>query len=244
MGTLMTVELTFTEKMLATSPADPATYEQYIIKKAEEKGIEVDKKDEIKTLKNKSKEEEEEEQEEEEIPEERTMIFHKEEDGSPFIYSYMIKGHQKTACEALRKIAGTESEKVKSYTKAIDTRIFVNSSNIEPMPVQYRSIFPMHIPLFLPAGGVIGERKTESRRMDFFARPMRGQTMRGPRITILKSETAPIGTKIGFVIKTLDDKLRDAIEEWLEYGAEYGLGAWRNAGWGKFEYKILEEIKE
>jgi uncharacterized protein (UPF0248 family) len=232
MATIMTVELTFTEKMLATSPADPATYEKYIIGKATEKGIEVDKKDEIKTLKNKS--EEEGEVEEEAISEERTMIFHREDDGKPFIYSYMIKGHHKTACEALRKVSGTESEKIKSYTKAIDLRIFVNSSNVSPMPAPHRSIFPMHIPLVLPKDGI----------MEFLARPMKGQTMRGPRITILKSETVPIGTKIGFVIKTIDDKLRDAIEEWLEYGAEYGLGAWRNAGWGKFSYKILDETKE
>jgi hypothetical protein len=233
MATLLVVELTFIEKMLATSPTDPATYEQYIIGKAEEKGIKVDKKDELKTLKNKSQEEEE-EQEEEKIPEERTMVFHREDDGKPFIYSYMIKGHYKTACEALRKVSGTESEKIKSYTKAIDIRIFINSSNVAPMPAPYRSIFPMHIPLILPKNGIV----------EFLARPMKGQTMRGPRITILKSEFVPIGTKIGFVIKTLDDKLRDAIEEWLEYGAEYGLGAWRNAGFGKFEYKILDEITE
>ncbi len=57
-------------------------------------------------------------------------IFHKSEDGKPFVYDYQVNGMFKDACGMLRKVKGSESSKIKAYKKEIDSLIFVKERKI------------------------------------------------------------------------------------------------------------------
>ena len=142
-----------------------------------------------------------------------TTVFHRTADGKPFLFDYQIKGFLKEACGALRRCEGTVSEGITAYKERIDKLIFV---------------FPRRIPLELPEDG----------RIIFKARPLRAQTPKGERVTLVRSEEAPPGTRLSFELHALDDRLFEAIEEWLTYGNLNGLGQWRNASHGRFTYAL------
>jgi len=101
---------------------------------------------------------------------------------------------------------------MKAHKKVIDGLVFV---------------FPRKIPLKL-SGALV-----------WMERPLRGQTAKGERIALARSETAPIGTKIEIEILLLDSKLKVAVEKWLDYGALRGIGQWRNASWGRFTWEYI-----
>lgn len=139
--------------------------------------------------------------------------FHRDEGGQPFIYDYMLKGFFKDACSMNRRIEGSESSKVKAFKKIIDGLVFIRERRI---PLQL--------------AGELGELQ----------RPLRAETAQGERVALACSEMAPAGTKITFTVDVLDDKAvsRSLLEEWLAYGRYRGLGQWRNARYGSFEYTI------
>lgn len=139
--------------------------------------------------------------------------FHRDEEGRAFIYDYMLKGFCKDACSMNRRIEGSESSKVKAFKKIIDGLVFIRERRI---PLQL--------------AGELGELQ----------RPLRAETAQGERVALACSEMAPAGTKITFTVDVLDDKAvpRSLLEEWLAYGRYRGLGQWRNARYGSFEYTI------
>lgn len=148
---------------------------------------------------------------------ESMTIFHRMEDGeTPMIWDYQIKGMFKDACGSLRRVPGSLSSSVKAYKSVIDAVIFVK---------------PRKIPLILPEGAKVG----------VFERPLRAETMQGPRVALAKSETVPAGTTLEFTVKLLVPSLKKLVEEWLEYGALRGLGQFRNGGFGVYTW---EEIKD
>jgi len=136
-------------------------------------------------------------------------------DGKPILYDYVIKGFFKDACGMLRRVKGSESSKLRAYKKEIDGLVF-------PTPRQ--------IPLILADGAELG----------ILERPLRAQTAQGERIALARSDTCPPGTTITFTLDVLgggiDGKL---LTEWFDYGAKRGLGQWRNAGYGRFEWEEL-----
>ena len=142
-----------------------------------------------------------------------TTIFHRNTDDQPVIYDYQIKGFFKDACGMLRRVVGTRSKALKAYKKEIDGLVFVT---------------PRRALLVLPEGGV----------MDFNTRPLRAQTAQGERVSLARSEQAPIGTTVEFEVSCLRDGLLPLVEEWLDYGKLRGLGQWRNASYGRFTYTI------
>jgi hypothetical protein len=73
---------------------------------------------------------------------------------------------------------------------------------------------------------------------------LRAQTAQGERIALAHSETAPAGTIIEFEVKWYDLKgekgnIAECLDEWLEYGALRGFGAWRNSGKGRFRVEVV-----
>lgn len=148
-----------------------------------------------------------------EMLEKSTTCFAKN-NGHPIIYSYMIKGFLKAACYACKQIEDSESEDFTAHRKKIDTLVFVT---------------PKEIVAEIPKG----------LNMGYCVRPLRAETGQGPRVTLARSETLPIGTKFKFTINCLSDKLDKYIQEWLEYGQHNALGQWRNSGKGTFTFKIL-----
>lgn len=164
-----------------------------------------------------------------EAVEEKSMtVFARNDEGQPILWNYQVKGFFKEACAMLQRMKGekcaVESCNMKAYKKTID-------GAIEPMFT--RGTYDRKIPLILPAG-------TEIENLQ---RPLRGQTAQGERIALASSEMLPAGTTAEFWIECAD-KYEKAVLEWLKYGIKHGMNQWRNAGYGRFTFEVLETITE
>lgn len=148
--------------------------------------------------------------------EKSSTIFSRNGDDEPILWDYQIKGFFKDACSMLRRaIPATKwPTALTAYKKVIDGNIFVK---------------PRKITLNL------------SGDLTFTERPLRGQTPKGERISLARSETAPIGTTIEFEIILLNPKLEKYMVNWLDYGALRGLGQWRNSGMGRFTWERIPD---
>ena len=132
-------------------------------------------------------------------------------DGTSILYDYVIKGFFKDACGMLRRSKKTRSSKILAYKKIIDGMVFPS---------------PRRIPINL------------SGKLEVLERPLRAQTAQGERITVTRSDCAPIGSTIEFDLLILGGVSKILLEEWLTYGQLRGLGQWRNGGYGSFAYEI------
>jgi hypothetical protein len=132
-------------------------------------------------------------------------------DGAPILYDYVIKGFFKDACSMLRRSKGSGSAKLTAFRKVIDGLVFIG---------------PRRIPIALTGP------------IEWLERPLRAQTAQGERIALARSEMAPVGSSIEFMVKVLGEVPQDLLEEWLTYGGLRGLGQWRNAGYGRFSYEL------
>ena len=142
---------------------------------------------------------------------EKTMtVFPKMDDGTPFFWDYQIRGFFKDAIGMLRRVKTNKCAKVTNYKKVVDGLIFVNERKI-----------PIH------CVGPLGDCQ----------RPLRADTMQGPRVALAHSESVPAGSTCEFTINLLDDSLEDAVRECLNYGKLRGLGQWRNSGKGRFKWE-------
>lgn len=190
------VTLKFTTDILGTVPLNKEIYVDYIASKVDAPPVAVTEADTI-------------------ILEEKGKTgFHRREDGTPFLYDYIIKGFFKDACGMLGRVEDSLSKKVRAYKKVIDGLVFVTERRIP----------------FVLAGD-IGELQ----------RPLRAQTAQGERIALAFSETIPAGSEITFGLDVLDDKSapEELLREWLDYGKYRGLGQWRNASYGRFTYELV-----
>lgn len=199
----MKIRITLTEEVLGSSPSNEELLAAYIASKAPTDDLTAQEVDNIKA----------------QAAEERTTIFPKTADGTPFIYDYQIKGMFKDSCKALATAGkagypgGKHCAALKAYKKAIDGLIFVS---------------PREIPYNL-----------HGLKMGFCERPLRAQTQMGERVSIAKSETVPAGSTIEFEVTCLDQKLEDVVRECFDYGTLRGLGQWRNSGKGRFTWEEL-----
>ena len=162
--------------------------------------------------------EEESEMHPDEELEKSSTIFARDGD-KLMLWDYQFKGFLKEACEQMISSETMTKEELKNYKltqylykRTIDKQIFV---------------MPRRIHLIMPEGA-----KTE-----FIERPLRGQTMRGERICLARSESVPAGTKVDIEILCLNTKLEKFIPQWLKYGALLGMGQWRSSGMGRFSFK-------
>lgn len=204
------VKLTFLEGILGTSSADPEIYTRFIGAKALDA---VSVEEEVEALGAES------------IVERGTTVFPRDDDGTPFLYDYQIKGFFKDACSMLsrlsekdpetgkKKKAKNESGKLTAYKKVIDGLIFV-----EPRKILLESPGPVTI----------------------CQRPLRAQTAQGERVALSSSEELPAGTTVTMTIICMDDSHWAAVEEWLNYGIFRGIGQWRNSGKGRFAWEVLD----
>lgn len=143
-----------------------------------------------------------------------TTIFHVQ-DGKPGIWDYQIKGFFKDAAASLNRFdsdARSGLEKLSAYKTKIDQCIFVT---------------PRFIPLAIPEGATLG----------ICERPLRADTAQGPRVSLCRSETAPVGTVIEFDVTIMAKDLKPYVDAWLDYGKLRGLGQWRNSGKGRFTFE-------
>ena len=193
------VKITFTEPLLGTSPSNEDIYRDFIGSKSPDAtSIE----DEVAALGADA------------VAEKGMTVFPRDEAGKPFLYDYQIKGFFKDTCGGLRKVKGTESEKIKAYKKEIDKLIF-------PQPRQIPVDFD----------GEIGKLE----------RPLRASTAQGERISLACSEMIPAGATCEFDVVMLSDSHEKLVREWLDYGTFSGIGQWRNSGMGRFRWEEIPE---
>jgi len=147
-----------------------------------------------------------------EIEEKGWTGFHMR-DGGPVVMDYVVKGFLKDACSMLRRVSGTKSSKVMAYRKIIDGLVFAS---------------PREIRIHLPDGVLMG----------VLERPLRAQTAQGERVTLARSDTCPVGSRIGFTLTVLGGVSEALLREWFEYGELRGLGQWRNGGYGTFTCRM------
>ena len=192
------VRLTFIEPILGTCPSNGDVYRDFIASKAPDAST---IEDEVAAIGADA------------VVDRGMTVFPRLDDGTPYLYDYQIKGFFKDTCGGLRKVKGTESEKIKAYKKEIDKLIFPS---------------PRCIPILFD--GEIGECQ----------RPLRAQTAQGERVSLAISEEIPAGATIEFSITLLNDGNEKAVREWLDYGKFSGIGQWRNSGHGRFTWEELD----
>ena len=71
-------------------------------------------------------------------------------------------------------------------------------------------------------------------------RPLRAETMQGPRVALAHSEIVPEGSTCEFTIQLLDETLEPVVRECLDYGKLRGLAQWRNSGKGRYVWDELD----
>jgi len=146
-------------------------------------------------------------------------VFAHDENGMYF-YDYHIKGFIKEAGNTLK-----ETVKVKNLRSKIDNYLFIQ---------------PRRIYLLRPDGSPIHEEN------DVFERPLRAQTMKGPRVSLVASERINLPVSCQFTIEILENE-KDVswkiVQRLLEYGRYKGLGQWRNGGWGRFLWEQVGEAE-
>ena len=130
-------------------------------------------------------------------------------DGQPIYYDYHLKGFLKEAGSVLNGTHG-----VKALRSKVDNTVFVR---------------PRRILLHLPEGG----------EMSFLERPLRAQTMQGPRVSLARSEVLPVATRLEAIVQAIAGPISESIlRELLDYGQFKGFGQWRNGGYGRFTYEL------
>lgn len=210
------VRLTFIDSILGGEPNSSELHEDYIQSKIP---------DDIYTEEEKAAIKEEEIAALLEGDEKGKTVFYRNESGEPCLKNNHIKGFFKSACAALKTDSDNLSHKMTSYKKEIDTHVFVFSDSNDRsnrfIPIQNY--------------GDIGSCQ----------RPLRAQTMQGERVAIADSEEIQAGAFIEFDVITLAHNKKplgnDIVKEWLDFGMFNGLGQWRNAGHGAFQYEVISE---
>ena len=145
--------------------------------------------------------------------------FHKDDVGL-FLYGYMIKGFLKNAANITKEQAG-----IKAYKSKVNNCVAVKTRRIYMADSD---------------GNLI------TKAPDVLERSLRANTPQGPIVTLVRSDTLPVGTRITFRLKILVDKTvtPEHVKELFEYGDMQGIGQWRNAGYGAFDLVGWEEIVE
>jgi len=224
------LRITLTREMLGTASADPDIYIRHLQDKLPAEEKENGKgstepshasADELEMLPNAETDGEETVKD---MLERHTTVFRRTPEGEPCLLDYMFKGFFKSAMGALRRV--DKKSVPTAYRKTVDEVIFV---------------YPWQVVIHLPEGAEVQEGEQRTRIYDHCTRPLRAPTPQGERVALARSETVPIGSYMDIELESLDPKLEDVLIRCLDYGARSGLGAWRNAGHGRFSYEILDE---
>ena len=158
---ILKARLTFTEEILGTASNNPEIHSEFIASKAED-AMKIE--EEVAAIGV------------EEVIEKSMTVFPRNEEGSPILWDYQIKGFFKDAAGVLKRVPGTKASSIKAFKKEIDGLLFV---------------FPRMIPLNIPT------------QLGTCERPLRASTAQGERIALANSETAPAGTTIAIEIRCM-----------------------------------------
>lgn len=134
------------------------------------------------------------------------------------LMDYMIRGFFKSAIQAMEGQLGILQARAK-----VDKYLFVG---------------PRIIHITRDEEEIIDED-------DQLERPLRAETMKGPRTALAASEKIDDPWNVEFEVTLLTNKPTskskmldfEAIESALDYGRFSGLGQWRNGGYGRFTWE-------
>jgi hypothetical protein len=131
-----------------------------------------------------------------------------------FLYNYHIKGFFKHAGNVLK-----DQLKIKNLRSKLDDYLFIKERKI----------------YLIRDGKIIQE---EDRILE---RPLRAKTMQGERVALASSEVIDPPAEAIFTVQLLEHKevKMDTIKELLDYGRFMGIGQWRNASFGSFEWEEI-----
>lgn len=142
--------------------------------------------------------------------------FHRDQKGRPLVYDYVVKGFFKEAWQKVRDHKDSAASKLKAGKSKITGQLF-----IEERHIFIESIEPEYV----------------------LQRPLRAETMQGPRVALTASDALPAGASLVCTLVVLAPHIitEELLRELLDYGRWSGLGQWRSGGYGRFDY-TLEEI--
>jgi hypothetical protein len=156
-----------------------------------------------------------------------TVFFWDKATNRPAIGDHMIYGFLKAASEAISRTLERKNGKVlhsASYTQ---------------------SIINQHVRCleqFIPFDKDI--KRKEDGTPSYNQRSLRAMTAQGPRTTLVRSEAVEAGAKLRFNLRVMTGSPleHDHLKKMFQMGEMFGLGQWRNAGYGTFTFE-LQEVK-
>lgn len=124
-----------------------------------------------------------------------------------------------TAEDAAKKFAAAG---ITAYKKTVDGNWFIKQTRI-----------PLLVPeTYVDDYGIVHKTYDEDGNLPTYTRPVRADTMQGPRVTLVCSEFVPAGTEGYMTIRLLNPADYDAMLETLDYKEYVGMLQWRGGGKG------------
>lgn len=157
---------------------------------------------------------------------ERTKgVFPKDDEGL-FLWNYQMRGFFKENLGFLIDIGEIDLSKW-LYKRAVQGLVYV---------------YPRRIRLLDKDGKPIMAASEE------LSRPLRADTLQGPRVALATSEMLPPGTQLRYTIDLIltsnaKSKLKiteEMIEAVLAFASKSGFGQWRSAHFGRFDYELTK----
>lgn len=155
------------------------------------------------------------------VAEKTRTVFSRDEDGTPMIWDYQVKGFIKEATR-VRLEMGTLDAPKKPYLSQYTVGRVMGTGV---------AVTPRRLRLQLPPGGQIS----------LCERPLRAVTIRGERVCLASSESVPEGTTWKCQIQCQSWALVPVVLQALQFGEFVGVGQWRTGGKGAFKFQVLNE---
>lgn len=142
--------------------------------------------------------------------------FHRNENGTPVLYDYVIKGFLKDSWSKCREHKNSTAKELKAGKNKLTGHLFIAER-------------------IIPILDVRGQYVLE--------RPLRAETMQGPRVALAASECIPAGAHFTCTLEVLAPHIitEQLLCELLDYGRYMGFGQWRSGGFGRFEYSLTKK---
>ena len=160
----------------------------------------------------------------EETMEKALGVFPKDDKGL-FYWNYQFRGFFKEQIAALVDIGEVNEVSKWSVKKAVNQLLYIT---------------PRRVYLLDDKGRNIKESTS------VLSRPLRAETLQGPRVALASSQVLPPGTQLVYtmtLIQAGNAKSKCKLSEptllaALEFGSQNGFGQWRTAHYGSFTYKM------
>jgi len=219
----MKIKVTLTEPMLGTKAANEDVFTDFIASKAPDDDK---RREELETAEHKE--------------EAGTTVFHRHPDtGELILWDYQVKGFLKEAADIIRQTKMVGKDPKGEEEAAVDTPESPKGGSAKKKAGPWGNAkrkFDNHVFVF-PRKISLGVKQPSG----VIERPLRVDTMKGPRVSVARSEYVNAGISFVCDITLFGDVVTEKmIKECLSYGLLKGLGQWRNAGNGRFIYEIID----